>query len=166
MSVPNIQHNPKPDSDIRNHLVGYSELPSGFGNWTPFTRCNKKTVVAKSIQFGHLPRSTQHLAADRLAQQPPVEEPPNQPQKPPVKEPPPKEPDREPPQNPPSPNGPPVKEPPNEPRQPPVKEPPPKDPNREPPVRAELTKATDERRVTKDARCYWNVEVEMGKTEN
>jgi len=131
MLAPNIQHNQKPDLDTRNHCVGYPNFPFGFTNWTPFTRCNKKPIAVKSIQFDHAPESTQHLEADRLddrtAWQPPVEEPPNQPQKQPIKEPPPKEPDREPPQKPPSPSGPPVEEPPNEPGQPPVREPPPKD---------------------------------------
>ena len=100
-------------------------------SFTDFTRCNKKTIAAKSIKFDHVPESTQHLDADRLdtktAQKPPVEEPPNQPKKPHIKEPPSKESDQEPPQRPPLPSGPPVEEPPNEPGQPPVKEPPPKD---------------------------------------
>jgi len=125
MSVPNIQHSQKPDSDTRNHLVGYPELPFGFSNWTPFTRCTEKNMVVKSIQDGDVTESTQHLGADRLdhrtAQQYPVEEPPNQPEKPPVKEP------GNLPKRPPLPNEPPVEEPPNEPGQTPVKEPPPKD---------------------------------------
>jgi hypothetical protein len=152
MSVPNIQHSQEPNSDTRNHLVGYPDFPFGFTNWTAYTRCNKKTIAEKSIQFDHVPEATQHLEADRLdtrtAQRAPVEEPPNQPQKPPIKEPPPKEPDREPPQKPPLPSDPPVEEPPNEPRKPPVKEPPPKDPDREPsqkpPARAVLAGVKDE----------------------
>lgn len=131
MLVPNIQHSQKPDSDTRNHLVGYPDFPFGFTNWTAYTRCHKKNIAAKPIHFDHVPEFTQHLAADRFdhraAQQPPVEEPPNQPQKPPIKEPPPQKPDREPPQKPPLPGGPPVEAPPNEPRKPTVKEPPPKE---------------------------------------
>jgi hypothetical protein len=144
MLVPNIQYEQRLDLHPRNKVVGYPNFPFGFTNWTPFTRCHKQGIVAKSIQFGNVPESTPHLAADRLdsraVQQSPVEEPPNQPKKSPVREPPPEEPDRVPPQKPPPPGGPPVEEPPNEPGKPPVKEPPPKDPDRErphkPPVRA------------------------------
>jgi hypothetical protein len=133
MTIPNIQCNQKLDSHTRNHLVGYPNMPFGFTNWMPFTRCNQKGIAVKSIQFGHVPESTQQLESTLLdnitVQQPPVEEPPNQPKKSPVREPPPKEPDREPPTNPPPPpGGPPVEEPPNEPVNPPVREPPPKDP--------------------------------------
>jgi len=132
MLIPNIQYNQNLDSHTRNHLVGYPNFPFGHNNWSPFTRCNPKGIVVKSIQFGHVSESTEHLEADRLnsraAQQSPVEEPPNQPKKPPVKEPPPREPNRELPQNPPPPpSGPPVEEPPNEPGGSPVKESPPKD---------------------------------------
>lgn len=126
MSVSNIQYNQKLDSHTRIHLVGHPNFPFGFTNWTPFTRCHKKGIVVKSIQFGHVPEYSQHLEADRLdnraAQQSPVEEPPNQPKKPPVEEP------GNIPERPPIPNEPPVEEPPNEPGKSPVKEPPPKDP--------------------------------------
>jgi hypothetical protein len=132
MLVPNIQYEQRLDLHPRNKVVGYPNFPFGFTNWTSFTRCHKQGIVAKSIQFGHVPESTPNLAADRLdsrtAQQSPVEEPPNQPKKPPVKEP------GEIPERPPLPGEPPpVEEPPNEPGKPPVKEPPPKDPDREPP---------------------------------
>lgn len=130
MSVPNIQSNQMVDSHTRNHLDGYPNIPFGFTNWMFFTRFNKKGVVVKLTQFGHVPESTQHLESarlDRTVQQPPVEEPPNQPKKPPVEEP------GEIPERPPMPGEPPVEEPPNEPGKPPVKEPPPKDPDREPP---------------------------------
>jgi hypothetical protein len=133
MFAPNIQNKQKLDSDTRSYLVRHPNFPFGFSNWTSFTRCSKKRIGAKSVHFGLVSESTQHLEADRLdnitAQPAPVEEPPNQPKKSPVREPPPEEPGREPPQNPPPPPcGPPVEEPPNEPGKPPVKEPPPKDP--------------------------------------
>ena len=88
MLVSNIQYEQRLDLHPRNKVVGYPDFPFGFTNWTSFTRCNEKGIVAKSIQFGHLPESSPHLAADRFdyntAQHSPVEEPPNQPKKPPI----------------------------------------------------------------------------------
>jgi hypothetical protein len=131
MKVANIQYDQSIDLHPRNKVVGYPNFPFDFTNWTSFTRCHNQGIVAKSIQFGHVPEPTPHLAADRLdsrtVQQPPVEEPPNQPKKPPVEEP------GNLPERPPMPSEPPVEEPPNEPGKPPVKEPPPKYPDREPP---------------------------------
>lgn len=133
MLISNIQYTQKLNLHSRNHVVGYPNFPFGFTNWTSFTRCNEKGIVAKSIEFDNVPKSTPHLAADRLddrtAQQYPVEEPPNQPKKPPIKEP------GKIPERPPLPGEPPIEEPPNEPNKPPVKEPPPKDPDRKPPYK-------------------------------
>lgn len=161
MLAPNIQHSRKLDSHTQKHLVGYPNLPFGFTIWTPFTRCNKKRIVEKSIQFGHVPESTQHLEVGRLdnrtARQSPVEEPPNQPKKPPVKEP------GNLPERPPLPNEPPVEEPPNEPGRPPVKEPLPKDPDRQPPQNPPIRAVLD---MVKDEGRYWSAEVGMGNAES
>ena len=131
MLIPNIQYNQRLDLYLQNQVIGYPNFPFGFTSCKSFTRYNKKSIVANSIQFGHVPESTPHFAADRLddrtAQRSPVEEPPNQPKKPPVKEP------GKIPERPPLPDEPPVEEPPNEPGKSPVKEPPPEDPDREPP---------------------------------
>lgn len=159
MSVPNIQSNQMLDSHTRNHFVGYPNIPFGFNNWMPFTRCNKEGIVVKLIQFGHVPESTQHLDSARLdnstVQQPPVEEPPNQPKKPPVEEP------GNLPERPPMPSEPPVEEPPNEPGKAPVKEPPPKDPDREPPHKPPVRAMPD--MVMGEGQC-WSAEVRMGRS--
>jgi hypothetical protein len=159
MSEPNIQSNQMLDSHTRNHFVGYPNIPFGFNNWMPFTRCNKEGIVVKLIQFGHVPKSTQHLDSARLdnstVQQPPVEEPPNQPKKPPVEEP------GNLPERPPMPSEPPVEEPPNEPGKAPVKEPPPKDPDREPPHKPPVRAMPD--MVMGEGQC-WSAEVRMGRS--